>query len=79
MQHHDGITATSKTHIERGFKLKMKDKSNEIIDHIQKIHNTANTFVCRLYETRNECELPLSLSSASTLTFNILAHGGPRS
>lgn len=37
MQHHDGITATSKEHIERGFKNKMAKQSLELIEAVRQV------------------------------------------
>lgn len=37
MQHHDGITATSKAHIEKLFKDRMNNSSKELIEIIKRI------------------------------------------
>ena len=37
MQHHDGITATSKSYIERGFKERMANSSIELLEAVRKV------------------------------------------
>lgn len=49
MQHHDGITATSKYHIETLFKNRMKEMTNQLIGLISEIKNISEKN-CKLYE-----------------------------
>ena len=57
MQHHDGITATSKSYIEDSFKTKMGRVETEILNEIDKIYNISERgeVVCRMYSTNNVC------------------------
>lgn len=57
MQHHDGITATSKSYIEKLFKDRMINSSRELIDAVQKVHKLQAPKECRLYENHNTCNV----------------------
>ena len=49
MQHHDGITATSKTHIELDYKDKINNISEQIGQRLNNLYNPSNkadTLVC---------------------------------
>lgn len=59
MQHHDGITATSKTYIEDEFKKRMKDKIGQISTSINQVFNSNGKKICELYQNSNECDLRL--------------------
>lgn len=50
MQHHDGITATSKTYIEDELQNRMDKASDEIINSLSKIHGYSDKLVCKLFE-----------------------------
>jgi hypothetical protein len=56
MQHHDGITATSKYHIEDLFKKHMKSSSDSLIKAIMKLKGQ-NSPVCSLYNNGNKCSI----------------------
>lgn len=56
MQHHDGITATSKYHIQELFKRRMRTASDDIIRAVAKLKGkSAQT--CNLYTNGNKCSL----------------------
>ena len=51
MQHHDCITATSKTHIERMFKDRMRNMTTQLIQSMKNMNSyEEESIVCRLYE-----------------------------
>lgn len=56
IQHHDGITATSKYHIEELFKRRMKQSEEELVVAIKKI-NSLSSPVCQLFNNGNKCVL----------------------
>lgn len=56
MQHHDGITATSKYHIEEGFKNAMRKTSDTLIKNIAKFKGK-NGPSCNLYTKGNKCSI----------------------
>lgn len=58
MQHHDGITATSKTYIEDELQNRMDKASDEIINSLSKIHGYSDKLVCKLFEDQNSCVIP---------------------
>lgn len=49
MQHHDGITATSKTYIEDEFKNRMIRQTTDIVKKIKQLHGAANTITCKFH------------------------------
>ena len=58
VQHHDGITATSKTYIETLFKNRMRNQTTILLESIRKIKEYSNTeILCRLFENNNVCQL----------------------
>lgn len=56
MQHHDGITATSKLHIENLFKDRMGAKTIEIINAISELKEVPRQN-CNLYQNGNACAI----------------------
>lgn len=56
MQHHDGITATSKRHIEAEMKGRMKTTSDALVESIKKVGGFTKEF-CSLYSDGNKCAL----------------------
>ena len=78
MQHHDGITATSKTHIERLFKQRMRDTTAILTKTLQRLTKqssaTLDTIVCQLFEQNNICTLGTNAVN-DYLTFKILHEG----
>lgn len=58
MQHHDGITATSKSYIEKMFKDRMRNSSKELIEIIKRVGDAGvNVEECRLFENHNTCNI----------------------
>jgi hypothetical protein len=56
MQHHDGITATSKYHIEELFKGRMRKGEEELVAAIKKL-NSISSAACQLFSGGNKCVL----------------------
>jgi hypothetical protein len=56
MQHHDGITATSKYHIEEMMKNRMIGLSEEILNTIAKLNKLPEK-KCNFYGNVNRCTL----------------------
>lgn len=56
MQHHDGITATSKYHIENMFKDRMNAKTTAIINAIAQLKQLPKT-ICNFHQGSNSCTL----------------------
>ena len=80
LQHHDGITATSKTYIEDEFRKRIRDRSNEIMASIQKIHSATQEVVCNFYDSLNECEIKDVVASGAPIkALYIMMHGGSKS
>jgi hypothetical protein len=71
MQHHDGITATSKYHIETAFQDKMKSKSAEIVRLISEMKG-ASSQTCNLYQSGNKC----TLSTQEDIIYLSVMHEG---
>lgn len=57
MQHHDGITATSKAHIEKLFKDRMINSSRDLIEIIKRVDSVQAIEECRLFENHNTCNI----------------------
>lgn len=74
MQHHDGITATSKYHIENMFKDRMNAKTTAIIDAISDIKQVPKQN-CKFYQGGNTCAIQ---TEEDTVYLSILHEGAPK-
>lgn len=74
MQHHDGITATSKYHIEELFKDRMKAKSVSIISALSDLKEVPHQY-CSFYQGGNSCVLN---SQDDTVYLSIIHEGAPK-
>lgn len=70
MQHHDGITATAKRHIEKEMKTRMKANSDEI--HSKLAEMTGQKILCPLYQNRNKC----TFTSIEPIVYLSILHEG---
>jgi len=53
MQHHDGITATSKHHVTVDMMKKMKKENDNILGEFSKLYEVDKMVECRLHENHN--------------------------
>jgi hypothetical protein len=74
MQHHDGITATSKYHIENMFKDRMNAKTAAILDAISGLKGVPKQS-CKLFQDANACSI---ISQEETVYFSIIHEGAPK-
>lgn len=75
MQHHDGITATSKYYIEENFKNVMRRTSDALIKSIAKLKGQ-NGPICNLYTKGNKCSI--ENEREQTIYLTILHEGAPK-
>ena len=78
MQHHDGITATSKTYIERLFKQRMRQSTATLIKTLGRMtknsSKTLDKVTCKFFEQNNVCTLDTNTDN-KYLTVKILHEG----
>ena len=72
MQHHDGITATSKYHIEELFKGRMRKGEADLVEAIKKL-NSLSSPVCQLFNNGNKCVL--TNVDGAKITLKVLHEG----
>jgi hypothetical protein len=71
IQHHDGITATSKYHIENLFKERMNQKTKDMLHVIAELKGLPLES-CNLYQGGNRCDLNSQLEK----TYVSIVHEG---
>ena len=74
MQHHDGITATSKGWIMKEMQDKMRDVNNDIFNSLKDI-NKVEYRQCNLMENNNECYIP---DVESDFVLSLYHYGTPK-
>jgi len=75
-QHHDGITATSKYHIEELFKDRMKVQTDSLLNAIMRITQINSPEICKLSIEGNSCEITMI---ANEMYLIVLHEGGFKS
>ena len=82
LQHHDGITATSKTYIEDEFRKRIDKRNEMIVAHLKEIYKLAGdgAHVCELYKSNNVCKFKREWTngSLSPFKFTIVSFGHPK-
>jgi hypothetical protein len=70
MQHHDGITATSKHYIEVDMMKKMNKTNQDIVEQFKDLSGASKIFYCDIFANNNECTIDISVSTNFELTLH---------
>lgn len=68
MQHHDGITGTSKHHVTLNMMAKLNKSNDNLRKEVQRLYRTEGATECRLYENNNECTLDDKVGNSVEMT-----------